>query len=55
MAYQNLDAAKMRGEAMQNLENGLSNLEKGARDFYNSTRQNMVQGAVKSKITGFFK
>lgn len=54
IASQNIDAAKMRGEAMQSLEDGLSNLEKGARDFYNSTRENMVKGAVKTKFSKFF-
>ena len=44
----------MNSEAMQSLEDGLSNLEKGARDFYNSTRENMVKGAVKTKFSKFF-
>lgn len=49
-----LDLAKQRGELVNSLEQGLSNLEKGASDWMKSTRENMIKQAAKDKLNKYF-
>ncbi|PWN88295.1 hypothetical protein FA10DRAFT_268495 [Acaromyces ingoldii] len=50
----NLDLAKQRGELMNNLEQGMSSLERGAKEWMKSAREDMVKQAAKDKISKFF-
>ncbi len=48
------DLAKQRGEMVNSLEQGLSNLERGASDWMKSAREQMIKQAAKDKISKFF-
>lgn len=49
-----LDLAKQRGEMMNNLEQGLSSLERGATEWMKSAREEMVKQAARDKLNKFF-
>lgn len=48
------DLARQRGEMMNNLEQGLSSLERGASSWMKSAREEMVKQAAKDKISKIF-
>jgi syntaxin-binding protein 5 len=50
----NIDLAKQRGEMMTSLEEGLSSLERGAKGWMKSTREDMIKQAAKDKLSRFF-
>lgn len=50
----NIDLAKQRGEMMTSLEEGLSSLEKGAKNWMQTTREDFIKQAAKDKLSKFF-
>lgn len=50
----NIDLAKQRGEMMSSLEEGLTSLERGAKGWMQTAREDLIKQAAKDKITKFF-
>lgn len=50
----NIDLAKQRGEMMTSLEEGLSSLEKGAKTWMQSTKEDFIKQTAKDKLSKFF-
>jgi syntaxin-binding protein 5 len=50
----NIDLAKQRGEMITSLEEGLSSLEKGAKGWMKSTREDMIKNAAKDRLGKMF-
>ncbi|KAI3481436.1 hypothetical protein L1887_56138 [Cichorium endivia] len=53
-SYQNIDLLKARGAMMSGIEDGLTNLERGASNFLKSTREAAIKGAAKDKLNKMF-
>ncbi len=53
-AYLNLDLAKQRGEMMNSLEEGLSNLERGAKNFSKDLKSMAIKSVAKDKLRSYF-
>lgn len=52
-AARNLDLAQQRGDLINSLEQGMSNLERNASKFSNNLKQQALKNAVKSKFSGY--
>ena len=50
----NIDLAKQRGEMMSGLEEGLSNLERGASEFSKNLKNMAIQSAAKDRLKSLF-
>lgn len=50
----NIDLAKQRGEMMSSLEEGLSSLERGAKGWMQTAKEDMIKQAARDKISKFF-